>query len=306
MVSPERVICFIVTSMDGCLFVVFLVSVVSSLTLSMDVPEFQYPCYADVCTFPKHYCNSDKFERRCSPCSRAICQASNVPLACRYICMKYDELTTTPKSAIVTTQQQPHYVLQGNDGLASLHLILSYNAVSITLLVVVLLSALAYYIHRKRESKEKEKRTGKDEASCDQNERLIPENDTCPTCGQRPRPETQCVQMSYRADHHSAPPSYNYDQMNNEQLTTRTGSTGSADSGNSNTNKNSKRQIVRPLKQENKINNLQTTYAEINPPNISQGESSSVHLAVGSLIDGQTRDDTEQTSLKSSVNSRRL
>lgn len=60
-------------------------------TLSVEVPEFQYPCYVDICTFPSQFCNSDKYERRCSPCSREICRAINVPLACRYICMKHNQ-----------------------------------------------------------------------------------------------------------------------------------------------------------------------------------------------------------------------
>lgn len=70
---------------------IFLVGIFCTRTLSENVPEFQYPCYVDVCTFPTQFCNSDKYERRCSPCSRSICQAPNVPLACRYICMKHNE-----------------------------------------------------------------------------------------------------------------------------------------------------------------------------------------------------------------------
>ena len=57
-------------------------------TMTDDAPEFQYPCYVDVCTFPRQFCNSDKYERRCSPCSVSLCKEERIPLACKYQCNK--------------------------------------------------------------------------------------------------------------------------------------------------------------------------------------------------------------------------
>ena len=55
-----------------------------------NVPDFQFPCYVDVCTFPRQYCNSDRNERRCSPCTRSLCKEKELPRACLYFCQVVD------------------------------------------------------------------------------------------------------------------------------------------------------------------------------------------------------------------------
>ena len=56
---------------------------------SDDVPEFQYMCYTDLCTFPIHYCDSQN--RRCYLCTKHLCEQleSTIPLACRHRCTQY-------------------------------------------------------------------------------------------------------------------------------------------------------------------------------------------------------------------------
>lgn len=73
----------------GITFAVFSCFPMYSHSLD-DVPEFQYPCFSDVCTFPSQFCNSK--ERRCTSCTRAVCQLpeNSVPLACRYTCIKHE------------------------------------------------------------------------------------------------------------------------------------------------------------------------------------------------------------------------
>ncbi|WAQ97480.1 hypothetical protein MAR_030170 [Mya arenaria] len=51
--------------------------------------------YKDVCTFPDEFCDSE--ERRCSPCSRAVCTLRTaIPLACNFTCTGWgDDNTNT-------------------------------------------------------------------------------------------------------------------------------------------------------------------------------------------------------------------
>ncbi|KAH3872078.1 hypothetical protein DPMN_035291 [Dreissena polymorpha] len=70
-------------------------------TCVREVPEFQYPCYVDVCTFPSQYCNQG--ERRCSQCTRYVCQQDRLPLACKYTCLKYDLVPSSMQNAGVTS-----------------------------------------------------------------------------------------------------------------------------------------------------------------------------------------------------------
>lgn len=71
--------------------IAYVFLIISVLSVSCDlVPEFQFPCYVDVCTFPRQYCNSDRNERRCSPCTRSLCKQQELPRACLYFCQVAD------------------------------------------------------------------------------------------------------------------------------------------------------------------------------------------------------------------------
>lgn len=74
--------------MGNGLLKTFELYVIIGFVMALDTPEFQYPCYSDICTFPTEFCNSQ--EQRCSTCTRAVCKLkeSDVPLACRYICLQ--------------------------------------------------------------------------------------------------------------------------------------------------------------------------------------------------------------------------
>lgn len=76
-----------------CILIISLMSVTADI-----VPEFQFPCYVDVCTFPRQYCNSDRNERRCSPCTRSLCQKDNLPRACLYYCRIANNQVATTSS----------------------------------------------------------------------------------------------------------------------------------------------------------------------------------------------------------------
>lgn len=74
--------------------VLMLVGVLTGQLFSIDevhVPEFQYPCYTDLCTFPMQFCDDNR--RRCGVCNRLICDLDEgrIPLACRYICLKQSQ-----------------------------------------------------------------------------------------------------------------------------------------------------------------------------------------------------------------------
>ena len=73
------------------ILVLLLFVTIYQISVSTDtVPEFQFPCYVDVCTFPRQYCNSDRNERRCSPCTRSLCRETELPRACLYFCQNAD------------------------------------------------------------------------------------------------------------------------------------------------------------------------------------------------------------------------
>ena len=73
------------------ILVLLLFGTFYQISVSTDtVPEFQFPCYVDVCTFPRQYCNSDRNERRCSPCTRSLCHETELPRACLYFCQNAD------------------------------------------------------------------------------------------------------------------------------------------------------------------------------------------------------------------------
>ena len=63
---------------------------VSMDTAGKTIPEFDFPCFVDVCTFPRQYCDSDWNERRCGQCTSALCLEKEVPRACLYFCQKSD------------------------------------------------------------------------------------------------------------------------------------------------------------------------------------------------------------------------
>ena len=71
------------------LFFIYKLSV-SMDTVGDTVPEFDFPCFVDVCTFPREYCDSDRNERRCAQCTSALCLEKEVPRACLYFCQNSD------------------------------------------------------------------------------------------------------------------------------------------------------------------------------------------------------------------------
>ncbi|KAL4239408.1 hypothetical protein ACF0H5_000223 [Mactra antiquata] len=133
------------------LLLVTVLSLTISRTLCIcEVPEFQYPCYIDVCTFPKQYCNSE--ERICSPCSRALCHAPKVPTACRYICIKYNELSTTQssKTSTVTTALN----LAENDSDSTLLYLVIFSTSATTVLTVSLIFAVIHFYRKAKKAKQ--------------------------------------------------------------------------------------------------------------------------------------------------------
>lgn len=80
---------------------------------------------------------------------------------------------------------------------------MAYSVIATTILVVVLLCFVAYYVHRKKGAKEKYRPVS---SRSDVELTVLNENTTCRVCGQRPRPEIQNP-LSIGTQMH-APPSY--------------------------------------------------------------------------------------------------
>ena len=108
-----------------------------------------------------------------------------------------------------------YFYISFSGNIDSLHLIMSYSAVTTTLLVVVLLSFVAYYIHRKKAAKEKRTRQyntdiqlGAHSLTCHREDifqEVTPGNQrNCRYCGHTPRPETLNIQEADSI----CPPSY--------------------------------------------------------------------------------------------------
>lgn len=86
---------------------------------------------------------------------------------------------------------------------------MAYSVIATTLLVVVLLGFVAYYVHRKKGSKEKYRPVhSRSNIELDPAETLLNEITTCRRCGQRPRPEIQNSLLATRGTRQYAPPSY--------------------------------------------------------------------------------------------------
>ncbi|XP_052774728.1 uncharacterized protein LOC128213207 [Mya arenaria] len=113
----------------------------------VEMPKFPYPCYVDVCTFPDQFCNSR--ERRCSPCTRAVCALGerSVPLACRYICTQNNQPQTTTTTT-ATVKSSPATI--SGDKCESMHVLMIYSSVSVTVILSVAMGSLAFYCHRRK------------------------------------------------------------------------------------------------------------------------------------------------------------
>lgn len=127
--------------------VLVLLSLFVSVTSDI-VPEFQFPCYVDVCTFPRQYCNSDRHERRCSPCTRSLCKEKGLPRACLYYCQVADQpKTTSPPlaTAAVQTSQDKHEVY-----LTYMVVFIAATNTAIFVTIIFLVIWLVYRLRRRK------------------------------------------------------------------------------------------------------------------------------------------------------------
>ncbi|XP_053393196.1 uncharacterized protein LOC123564582 isoform X2 [Mercenaria mercenaria] len=211
--------------------------------------------------------------------------------------------TTKPTSTTLAQSHQPS-ASQGNDNLASLHLIMSYSAVSTTLLVVVLLAFVAYYIHRKKLAKEKSRRydypvgyrTGlnkgrnydPDEGQLLQ-EITLDNREICSQCGQRPRPELRETE--------NAPPSYA--TCDQGRLLFSRSDTPSTPSSTESVQNTAKTGLVKPMpaKAQVKVNNNSTTGSTRHKVLNDAGMQTPL---CESLINSHETQDNDETSLKMS------
>lgn len=127
--------------------IAYVFLIISVLSVSCDlVPEFQFPCYVDVCTFPRQYCNSDRNERRCSPCTRSLCKQQELPRACLYFCQVADQPLTTTLSTQTSADQQKK--LQDKSSVYQAYMVIYIavtNTVSLALVVFIILWRIRFY-----------------------------------------------------------------------------------------------------------------------------------------------------------------
>ena len=70
-----------------------LIACFISKSIEGDDYSFQYPCYSDVCTFPREYCDSARSEKKCNECVLKFCETPDMPQACKFFCDKGRRIT---------------------------------------------------------------------------------------------------------------------------------------------------------------------------------------------------------------------